>query len=104
MIARKSQIRALGPGGHEATNPARTSGRSGTVTASLTASPIARNPRAYVLRVDWPGRSGSLRSTAKAGDLGAVPSKRAMAGLVPRPPLEATYGPTSRAGPITRKA
>ena len=33
--------------------------------------------------------------------LGAVPSSRAMLGLVPIPPFSATYGPIRHAGPIT---
>ncbi len=51
-----------------------------------------------------PGGKGRSRSSAVGADGGAVPISRAIAGLVPIPPLIATYGPDQQAGPSTRNA
>ena len=48
------------------------------------------------------GSKRAMRSTASAADLGAVPRRRWIAGLVPIPPLKAMNGPTIKAGPITK--
>ena len=54
--------------------------------------------------VVWPGGSGASRSRASGCARGANPSTCAIGGLVPRPPLSATYGPTRNTRPPTRNA